>query len=411
MKQIVGPLSGQGRRRRRGVRVAAATVVALGATVAVTACGSSSDDSSAASGDGCTLNFVATVPLTGDAAVWGKAVSNGYSMAFDEINAAGGITAGPRKGCKLKFTKLDTQSDTAKATTLAQDIVSSGDKYFGSLGTIESAALMAQMPIFERAKMPVGEAYAASAEITTSGFDQIFRMVADMVENGRHAAKNVVASVDGKRIAVVKSDGDYSDSTFRGFKEEAAKQGLELVQVSTFDSGSTKFSAIVTKLANLDLDGLMVIGYPADTGNLVRQVRAAGIDLPIVADGGSSAPTFTELARDAAEGVFTSTIFAVDGDDPEVNEFSAKFKEKFGDAPHESAAYAYDLGYVIANALNEGVDKREELAAKVRSLTVDGVTGETRFNDAGQVIGKSPTRVVVKDGKFVPIPDDATGAE
>lgn len=409
MKQFAGPLSGHRRRGSRGLR-ATTVVLAAGAAVAMTACGSG-DDSAAASGEDCTLNFVATVPLTGDAAVWGKAVSNGYEMAFDEINAKGGVSSGPREGCKLGFSKRDTQSDTAKATTLAQDIVSSGDKYFGALGTIESAALMAQMPIYERAKMPVGEAYAASEEITSSGFGQIFRMVSNMVENGRHAAKNVVASIDGKRIAVVKSDGDYSDSTFKGFKEEAGKEGLDLVQVSTFASGTTSFSAIVTKLANLKIDGIMVIGYPADTGNLVRQIRAAGIELPIVADGGSSAPTFTELARDASEGVFTSTIFAVDGDDPKVNQFVTKFKKRFGGEPHESAAYAYDLGYVILNALNEGVDKREELTAKVRAATVDGVTGRTQFSDDGQVVGKPPTRVVVKDGKFVPIADGKTDGQ
>ena len=61
---------------------------------------------------GSTLKIGVTGPLTGDTAVYGKAVQNGAQLAVDEINAAGGVN-----GYQLEFKMQDDENDVEKAAT------------------------------------------------------------------------------------------------------------------------------------------------------------------------------------------------------------------------------------------------------------------------------------------------------
>ena len=51
-------------------------------------------------------------PLTGGAAMYGKAVANAAQMAVDEINAAGGLN-----GIKFKLVATDDMHDATKVST------------------------------------------------------------------------------------------------------------------------------------------------------------------------------------------------------------------------------------------------------------------------------------------------------
>ena len=71
-------------------------------------------------------------PLTGGAAIYGKAVENGATMAVEEINAAGGLD-----GVKFKLIATDDQHDATKVAANYSSMLEKGMQI--SLGTVTTA--------------------------------------------------------------------------------------------------------------------------------------------------------------------------------------------------------------------------------------------------------------------------------
>ena len=68
-------------------------------------------------------------PLTGSAAMYGKAVANSAQMAVDEINAAGGLN-----GVMFKLVAMDDMNDATKISTNYSSLLEGGMQI--SLGTV-----------------------------------------------------------------------------------------------------------------------------------------------------------------------------------------------------------------------------------------------------------------------------------
>ena len=76
---------------KRMRKLAAVLATAALATSMLAGCGGSSTGGGATA-DGDTILIAGIAPLTGSLASWGEGAVNGYNLAIEEINAAGGVT-------------------------------------------------------------------------------------------------------------------------------------------------------------------------------------------------------------------------------------------------------------------------------------------------------------------------------
>ena len=81
------------------ITLALAVLMVVGCCATFAACGDKSE----------TIKIGLSGPLTGGAAVYGKAVANAAQMAVDEINEAGGLN-----GIKLELKAMDDEHDPTK---------------------------------------------------------------------------------------------------------------------------------------------------------------------------------------------------------------------------------------------------------------------------------------------------------
>src|SRR5450755_1535403 len=86
-------------------------------------------------------------PLTGPNAQYGTQWKQGFDLALDEINAAGGV-----KGRPLAYVFEDSQSDPRQSVAVAQKFVAD-KKIVVELGDFASPASMAASPIYQKAKL------------------------------------------------------------------------------------------------------------------------------------------------------------------------------------------------------------------------------------------------------------------
>ena len=110
-----------------------------------------------------------------------------------------------------------------------------------------------------------------------------------------------------------------------------------------------------------------------------------------------------------SEGVNLLTPFDASSDDPKVQAFVKNYTEKFGIAPNQFAADAYDVAYAIAQACEAAgvtadmspAEISEKLVGQFTTMTFDGLTGENMTWGADGAVSKLPKAVKIENGVYV----------
>ena len=114
----------------------------------------------------------AVIPLTGRYAAGGEQIKNGYELAVDAINKAGGIDVGGTK-IPLELVTLDDESDPTK-TVQQLETLNSNNQVVAYLGGFGSDLHAAAAGIAEKNKIPyLGVAFALQ-KVHDQGFKYLF---------------------------------------------------------------------------------------------------------------------------------------------------------------------------------------------------------------------------------------------
>src|SRR5271154_1386297 len=107
--------------------------------------------------------------LTGGSASFGQSSHKGTALAFDELNAAGGVL-----GKKFKLITEDDQSAAGQPATIVRKLISQ-DKVIAVLGEVRSSATIEAAPICQENKIPLISPAATNPKVTEVG-DYISRV-------------------------------------------------------------------------------------------------------------------------------------------------------------------------------------------------------------------------------------------
>src|SRR3989304_8785852 len=119
-----------------------------------------------------TIKVGAVIPITGRYAAGGGQVKNGYELAVEDINAAGGVDIGGTK-VPLELIELDDESDPTKTVQHLETLYAS-DEVVAYLGGFGSDLHAAAAGIAEKNKVPyLGVAFALYS-VHQQGFKYLF---------------------------------------------------------------------------------------------------------------------------------------------------------------------------------------------------------------------------------------------
>ena len=332
-------------------------------------------------------------PLTGFAAADGNSALVGAQLAVEQVNAAGGID-----GDAIELVVYDDQASPKEAAPLAVKMTTQDEVTAGISGSY-SGSTRAAATIFQENAVPYISAYAVHPDITRAG-DYVFRTSFMGEVQGRAGAKLIGDMMGLKRVALITLNNDFGKSLAAGFKEKAAEFGIEITGESEYSIKDREFGPIVSKVKADDPDAIYASGYFFTAGPLVRQIRAAGIDVPVIGQEGYDSQKFIEIAGPDAEGVIITTSLDRDSANPITQAFIEGFEEKAGYPTDMVAASAHTAVLVMAEALGKaGADDRAALRDAIAGSSVDASTGHISFNTLGEV--KKDVQVqVVKDGAW-----------
>jgi branched-chain amino acid transport system substrate-binding protein len=336
-------------------------------------------------------------PLTGPNAQYGTQWKQGFDLALDEIQAAGGIN-----GRKLVYDFQDSQSDPRQSVAIAQKFVSD-PKIVMELGDFSSPASMAASPIYQRAGL-VQFGFTNSHPDFTKGGDFMWSTSVSQADEQPLLALYAVRHLGLKKIAVLHQNTDWGRTSRDYFVKAAKDYGAEVVIAEGYIADERDFRSTLVRVRDTDPDGLVLISYYSDGALIARQARQVGLKQTICAASSVYSPKFLELGGEAVEGVHIGTRYFPEDPRPEVRKFVAGFKAKYGgQEPDAFNAYSYDAMNVAAAVLKIGGTDRKAIRdafAKVKDIP-SVIYGSVSFDvESRRVKGAMNAELVVHKGQF-----------
>jgi len=353
--------------------------------------GGNTDDGKAATEVKIGINY----ELTGDVATYGNSSVDGILMAFDEINAAGGIN-----GMQIVPVKVDNKSDSAEATSVATKLMTQ-DNVVASLGPATSGNFMATIPVAMGSKIPVLSASATADEGVTvddkgNVNDFVFRLCFNDSFQGVTMANFASGNLSATKAVIIKDNSsDYGKGLAENFRSTFEASGGTIVAEEGYVGKDKDFNAILTKIKGQDFDVIFIPGYYQEAGLIIKQARDLGIKTPILGADGFDSPVLLELAgAEALNDVYYSNHYSSLDQDPKVQEFIAAYKAKYNVEPNAFNALGYDLGKFIADAVSRA-NSTDPVAIKDALASTKGFAGVTGTFDMGEDHNPIKSAVVI----------------
>ena len=335
-------------------------------------------------------------PLTGSVAVYGVTCTNGANLAFEEINAAGGILGGRQ----IKYEVLDEKGDETEAVNAYNRLSSEG--IVALLGDVTSKPTLAVAGEAANENMPMVTATATTADITQMG-ENIFRVCFLDPTQGQTMARFAAENLGATTAAVLyNTSDDYSDGVAQAFIEEAEALGLTITAVEGHGNDDVDFRTQLTTIAQDSPDVLFVPDYYSQVALIAAQAKDVGLQSTLMGvDGWDGVlATLGEGNTDAVEGAYFCNHYSTEDESEIVQNFITAYTEKYGEAPSSFAALGYDAAYIIAEAIDRaGSTEKEAIVEALKATDHEGVTGQLTFDENGDPI-KTVSIIKIENGQY-----------
>lgn len=384
-------------------------ILALVTAALIAGCGDDEGDSGGGGGGGgdagsepIVLGFA--VAKTGVGSQFDLPVIASAELAIDDINSKGGVLGRP-----LKAVIRDTKSEPEAGALAAQEVIDAGADFMLVSSDFDFGA-----PAANVAESQGMIAMSMGAESPKFGVDGI----------GPHAFTIGIAAglraagaaqwgyeTQGWRNAfgLVQDSYQFTLALNRGFEWTWDELGGTLVGKETFSAGDTSFASQVNaiKSASPQPDVIWLTGFLPEAPTLIKQIRAAGIDLPILSAEslGNEAwlPTVPGLSN-----VYSADAGNPSGEDPKekFNDVMAGIRDKVG--PDVSIFGLSVTGYSAVEALSLAMERAESteteavLAELEKFKEEELLLGPTTYTPETH-INLTPRVIVneIKDGSLV----------
>jgi branched-chain amino acid transport system substrate-binding protein len=372
---------------------------ALGLALAASAAGIASAQSKG------TIKIASQTPLSGPQSVLGEAIKNGAQLAIEKFG--GLVTA---QGFRLVFQPEDDQATPNVGVSNANRLINDA-QILGIVGHLNSGVAIPSSEVYAKVGLPMVSPANTNPAVTDR---ESTRAVTNRVcgrddVQGPAGADFVVNTLKAKKLYVLNDKTPYG----QGLADAFAKRAKELKATIAFETGvnsnETDFSSIINRALVDKPDAIFFGAIYSQAGPFVKQLREKGLKTAVVGGDGFDSSDLQKLAGAAnLTNVFFTTTSGPIASLPAAKQFAADYQKKFNKAPEGYSAYGYDSARVvitaIANAIKANGGKaptREQVAAEVRKVKFQGVTGAIEFNARGDL--KSAKYFVIE-----PHPSDYT---
>jgi branched-chain amino acid transport system substrate-binding protein len=199
---------------------------------------------------------------------------------------------------------------------------------------------------------------AAAPQVVSPEFKLSFRNTLTSIMNVSPSVEFLIKQKGVKTIAYLGRNDDWGRAAAKAVAEKAKELGASVVVEEFFETGSTDFYGILTKVRAAKPDAVVAAAFTEDGVSMIKQYRELRMQplfLSVAVIWAS--PTFLAAAGDALNGIYIST-FGITG---------------------------YDTVRMIVEAMKKaGSTDPEKVASTLRTFEYKGLLQSYKFDNANQ---------------------------
>jgi branched-chain amino acid transport system substrate-binding protein len=327
---------------------------------------------------------------------------NGWNLALDEVNAAGGID-----GKMLEVISRDDNGNPGDTIRVAQELMTREQVslLFGGFLSNTGLALadyakqrkvffLAAEPLTDKIVWQDGNKY--TYRLRPSTYMQVAMLVPEAVK------------LNKKRWAVVYPNYEYGQSAVATFKRllKAAQPDVEFVADQATPLGKIDAGAVTQALADAKPDAIFNVEFAGDLAKFVREGNTRGLfkDRAVVSLLTGEPDYLDPLGAEAPVGWIVTGYPWYSIDTPANRKFVAAYESKYHDYPRLGSVVGYSALMSVADGLKKAKSTDpDKLAAAFKGLTVQTPFGPItyRVQDNQSTMGAYVGTTAVKDGKGI----------
>ncbi len=324
-----------------------------------------------------------SAPFTGAAAQLGIQFNNGAQLAFDAINAAGGIA-----GRNVELRTLDDGYEPEKTAANTKTFLNAN--VFALFGYIGTPTSLAALPLATEAKCPFFAPFTGAQALREPFNRYAIHVRASYFDETGVIVRQALA-LGSKRIAVFHQNDAYGKTGLEGVTRALAAANAKPIATGTVERNSVDVAAAVKAIMAESPEAIVQISAYRSCAAFVREARKAGFGGTFynVSFVGTTALA-NELGKDAV-GVVVSQVMPFPYAPHKVisGEYLAALKA--ANKPDLVPNYSGIEGYVAARVFAEAA-KRSRAAS--RESFIDAIEGMRNFDLGGLLLNFSTNKHV-----------------
>jgi branched-chain amino acid transport system substrate-binding protein len=381
--------------------------------LALTACGSrSNDNGGGGSGNSTkTAKIGVIAPLSGDLSALGLGIQHSVELAVKQANDSNAIP-----GWKLE---VDAKDDEAKpdvgknaATSLASD-----PDVIGVVGTLNSSVALQVQPVLapknivQVSPANTNPSLTKGANWQTSpkrSYSTYFRTCTTDAVQGPFAARYLYEKAGIKKVATIHDKKAYGQGLVGTFTDEFKKLGGQIVAAQTINPDDSNYQAVISAVKPSAPQAVYYGGEYPQAGPLSQQMKAAGLNVPLMGGDGIYDPKYIQLGGKTSVNDLATSVGAPVDSLASAKKFVSDYAAQSYKEPYAAyGGYSYDAANAIIDALKTSLKDAKDVES-ARPATVDalgkvsfdGVTGKVAFDQYGDTTSKVLTVYKVAGGKW-----------
>jgi branched-chain amino acid transport system substrate-binding protein len=310
--------------------------------------------------------------FTGSEQAFGTQHERGYTLALEEINAAGGVLGKP-----LEIVKYDDQSKADVAVQGASKLVDQ-DKVPVVIGAYASQSTLALVPAMVKRQVPLLIPTATADNVLASKSPWVFRVCAGADDIAHATAEFLKQTGLPKSIAIIYENTNFGQANGGSMRTWAKTYGIPIVADEAYNAGSPSYTALLQKVKEKAPESIYFASYLLDAVQLMKQTRQVNLNARVYTSAGTgfALPSFLTGAGKDAEYTVSGQQWMRESKWPGSAKFADTVKARWGEFPSYHAVQAYVSLKIVADAVTRAgkwdPQAIRDAIAKTEMLTIFG---------------------------------------
>ncbi len=316
-------------------------------------------------------------PMTGFLSQTGQDMTHGFQLYLDEHNGMLG-------GAKVNLIIEDTQGKPDTAVTKAKKLVLQ-DHVDMFIGGVLASTGYALAPVSTEEKTVYISSIAAADDLTQrqlSNYPYFIRTTwTSSLPN--HPLGQWACEQGYKKVVTIAADYAFGYESVGGFQKAFEDCGGKVIQKIWPPLNNKDFGPFIPTIKS-DADAIYSLMVGPMSPQFPKQLRDAGVKLPIIAGGTSYDDYNVALDSDVVIGDVSALMYSAALQTPKNEAFVKAFRTKYGQIPGYYAEANYTTAQMVDETIKQNGGKfpgAEKFIQTMLGLKIDAARGPVSFDD------------------------------